>query len=196
MTSATGPAVTGALHSAFYVIPVFWMWIYPQPAAGTVASDAHIAIGMTRLARDQILARFTCMATGPLMRRQNRIHMADLALVFIEALVRRSCGADGQTAETALVRNAGQGAAAEIAVTVTAVVGFMTAAAQLWIGARGQGMGNVEIAGVYIVHVVAEAAHFISKAGGVTLQTFVLLMAGGAVHAVAFCFSAVVKCPC
>lgn len=78
---------------------------------------------------------------------------------------------------------------------VTAVAGFMTAAAQLRIGARCEGMSNVKIAGVDIVHVIAEAAHLIGKPGCMTFQAFVLLMAGGAVDAVALRFGAVIERP-
>lgn len=78
---------------------------------------------------------------------------------------------------------------------VTAVVWFVATAAQLWIGARCDGVAYMEITRVNIVHVVAYAAHFIRKTGCVTLETFVLLMAGIAVATVAFGFSAMAKCP-
>lgn len=78
---------------------------------------------------------------------------------------------------------------------IAAVAGFVTTGAQLRIGTCRQGVGYVKIAGVNVVHIVAEAAHLIGKPGCVAFQAFILLMAGGAVDAVALGFIAMAKRP-
>lgn len=103
MTFAACSAIAGTQHSAFNIVPIFWMWVYPQATAGAVALDAHITIGMARLASNQVLACFTGMAAGPLMGGENGIDMTNLALVFIEAVMCRASGSYRQAAEAALM---------------------------------------------------------------------------------------------
>ena len=199
MAFTTGSAVTGTPEPAIYIIPIFRMWAYPQTTAGAVALDTHIAIWMACLTGNQVSACFACVATAPLMGGQYGAAVccgvACGAIAIIELFVRNTKRAGLQTAEAALMRNPSQRTAAEVAVAVTTVAGFVTTATQLRIGACGQRVGYMKIAGVHIGHAVAEAAHFICKAGFMAVQTFVLLMAGRTVDAVALSFGAVVECP-
>lgn len=83
----------------------------------------------------------------------------------------------------------------EASVAIGTEAGLMTAGTGLLVAAGSQGVGDMEITGVTVDHVVAEGALLISKTGDVTLHAVTLGMASGTVHGLTLGHAAVVTRP-
>ena len=99
--------------------------------------------------------------------------------------------------ENPIVRGPARAASAEaeIAVAVAAELTFVTAGAELRVGACGNGVRNMEIGPVHIHHLIAQRSHLVGKTGLMAVEAVALLMAGGAVRGVAFGRSPMVDRP-
>src|SRR6056297_2999331 len=83
----------------------------------------------------------------------------------------------------------------EIGVAIGTEAGLVAAGTSLLIAAGGQWVGDMEITGVAVNHVITERALLISKTGHMTLHTIALGMTGGAVHRLTFGHAAMVTSP-
>ena len=205
MTHFAGFTTAGALKITTALAPATAMGVKTTGAAdGTVTLQTDIATGVAGLAGGQTAACFAGMITLPIVEAGGHIplHVAGVTVGFRSGFTMdhgKVFAAPKVTEKKQMRWTVGPVGAAnaslEIAVTIGTEAWLVTAGAGLLIAAGGQGVGDMEITGVTVHHIVAEGTLLIGKTGDVTLHTVALGVAGVTIHSVPFGHGAMVARP-
>ncbi len=88
MAAPAGLAAVCAVEIILHIIPVSGMRIYNESLTGAVTLQTHIPVGVARLAGGKTAPGLAGVGIGPIMDRQNRIHMAGLTGQRIETVMK------------------------------------------------------------------------------------------------------------